>query len=156
MLIENTAHTVGIARRGIEREAGACFFGDLARTVVLGGELQVHARLPRASSGAAEDTDVDDRGKGVDHLVTVDVDAARRLAMPQVIDAGHGAAIDTDLDLGIRPATARIIYSDLPAWFMPGESGLGGECDWTTTAALTLGAGAGSATAAGRTCATEA
>src|SRR6266480_1477713 len=43
MLIENTAHTVGIARRGIEREAGAFFFGDLARTVVLGGELQVHA-----------------------------------------------------------------------------------------------------------------
>src|SRR5438128_9428025 len=27
---------------------------------------------------------------------------------------------------------------------MPSESGLGGECDWTTTAALTLGADAGS------------
>src|SRR5213076_3465868 len=43
-----------------------------------------------------------------------------------------------------RRGRARIIYSDLPAWFMPGECGLGGECDWTTTAALTLGAGAGS------------
>src|SRR6266699_3450261 len=41
MLIETTAHTVGIARRGIEREAGARFLGDLARTVVLGGRLQV-------------------------------------------------------------------------------------------------------------------
>src|SRR5271157_2910961 len=43
MLIENTAYTIGIARRGIEREAGACFFGDLARTVVFGREFQVHA-----------------------------------------------------------------------------------------------------------------
>jgi hypothetical protein len=30
------------------------------------------------------------------------------------------------------------------AWFMPGESGVGGDYDWTTTAGLTLGLDAGS------------
>src|SRR5437773_2820277 len=47
-----------------------------------------------------------------------------------------------------RRGCARRVRSDPPAWFMPGESGLGRECDWTTTAAITLGARAGSATTA--------
>src|SRR5437867_9086909 len=71
-----------------------------------GGFEQIDAILHVA---VVAEADRDFQALGAGH---VDVDAARRLAMPQVIDAGHGAAIDTDLDLGIRPATARIIYSD--------------------------------------------
>jgi len=36
-------------------------------------------------------------------------------------------------------------YMDIPyAWFMPGERGVGRDCDWTTAAGLTLALWAGS------------
>src|SRR6185295_4300943 len=38
-----------------------------------------------------------------------------------------------------RRGRARRVLSDPLAWFMPAESGLGRECDWTTTGSINIG-----------------